>query len=419
MVGRDQSMSTSHLETDNEARRPEGSRLVAEKGPAASPPRRIRVVHCLDSFGVGGTELNAVRTIELLDRDRYDVSLACLTDDGPLRARFELSGITVKTFPLHNLYGSDARRTGRQLARYLREQRADIVHCHDCYSNIFGTFWARVAGIGAVITSRRWLDALPSRLHRVGNFAAYQASTVVLANSPAMAALVRRSEYIPAGRVVIVPNFVNDNAFLRLPEPERMERRASFGVPPHALLVGVVAKLRAEKDLGTLVRAIAGIANRWSSVHLVIIGSGDCGDELLALAGESGIADRVHFPGYLSNDPNLHQLFDVSVLCSLHEGFPNTLVEAMAAGTPIVATDVGGIPDAVRHEETGLLVPPSNPAALGEALERLLADPALRARMGSAGRHRADQEFRAAHVIPQLEGVYQRLVVRSAGPHWR
>lgn len=409
MVGRNQTMSDTHLMTDNEARRPQGSRLVADGTSPPSPRRRIRVVHCLDNFGVGGTELNAVRTLELLDRERYDVSLACLTDDGPLRARYEAAGIPVERFPLRNLYGSDARRTGRRFANYLRREGADIVHCHDCYSNIFGTFWARAARVGAIITSRRWLDAFPSRLHRAGNFVAYHASTVVLANSAAVAALVRSSERVPASRVVTVTNFVDDNAFATVPEEDGRKLRASLGVPSGALVVGIVANLRPVKDIGTLVRAIAGIAGRWPALHLVVIGTGARRQDLVALAAESGIADRVHFPGYLANDPNLHQLFDVSVLCSVREGFPNTLVEAMAAGRPIVATSVGGIPDAVRDGDNGLLVPPSDPRALGAALERLLGDPALRARLGSAGRERAEREFRTAHVIPRLERVYDRL----------
>jgi glycosyltransferase involved in cell wall biosynthesis len=110
----------------------------------------------------------------------------------------------------------------------------------------------------------------------------------------------------------------------------------------------------------------------------------------------------------------LHRLFDVSVLASDHEGFPNTLVEAMAAGRPTVASDVGGVPDAVRHEETGLLVPPGDDAALAGALARVLADPAWAARLGERGRVLAWEQFRAAAVTERLMAVYATLAGRGA-----
>ena len=142
----------------------------------------------------------------------------------------------------------------------------------------------------------------------------------------------------------------------------------------------------------------------------MVVGQGPELDNLRRLASELGLARVVRFAGLRPQVPSFHFLFDVSVLSSVSEGFPNTLVEAMAAGRPIVATDVGGVRDAVRDRENGLLVPPRAPDAFADALRTLLRDAGLRQRMGAAGAARARAEFHAEHVVGSLEHLYDRLL---------
>lgn len=391
------------------ATRPAGVTTVPPSADRPSSARRtLRVVHALDGFGVGGTELNLVRTLEQIDRERFDLALVTLTAEGPLRARFDATGVPITEFALRNMYGPAAWRTGWRLARWLRATGTDVVHCHDSYSNIFSAFWARVAGVRVVVTSRRWLVPSGGRAYAVANRLANRAATAVLANSPAVARLVV-DEGVRSARVVTVPNFLEDEAFALLEAPQRALARQRLGVPDEALVIGVVAQLRPVKSLETLVAAMARLVPRFPSLHLVLVGDGPSRTRLASDAQALGIAGRVHFPGRLENRPNLHQLFDVSVLCSVYEGFPNTLVEAMAVGTPIVATRTGGVPDAVRHEENGLLVPPRDPARLADAIAALLTDAERRRAFGEAGRRRATAEFHVSHVLPQLEQMYERL----------
>jgi glycosyltransferase involved in cell wall biosynthesis len=392
----------------NEARRAEAPRLVRRGGTTApdAAGRRLRVVHCVDGFGVGGTELNAVRTLERLDRARFDVSLVSLTEQGPLRERYERAGIPVHPVPLTNMYGPAALRKAARLVAWLRRERVDVVHCHDLYTNIYAAGCARLAGVPLIIASRRWWQAIPGRAHALGNQASYRwVAHRVLANS---AAVGRRlvEEGVPPAKVVVVPNFLDDGAFEPLPDAERRAALARFGVPPEALVVGAVAMLRPEKDLVSLVRAVGRLAPAHPALHLLLVGQGSCEAELAAMARELGVGDRVHFAGYQPGRPNPHQYLDVSVLCSLHEGFPNSIIEAMAAARPVVATRVGGIPDAVAHESTGLLVEPGDPAALAAAIGRLAADAELRARFGAAGRARAVADYRAEAVLDTLSALY-------------
>ncbi len=382
-----------------------------ERDPLQHPRSgRIRIAYCIDNMDIGGSELNAVRTAELLDRSRFDLLIVCLRERGPLMARYAAAGIPVHSFPISSLYGPRTVRQGYRLARFLEQERVQIVHAHDLYTNIFVTPWARFAGVPVVIASRRWWQSLTRRHHRVANALAYRMAHCVLANSPAVGASVSAVEGIPCARVSVISNFVTESAF-DTPAPELLTAlRRELDLPDEALVVGSVARLAPVKDHASLLRATALLRTRWPRLRVVLIGDGECRDSLEQLAVTLGVSDVVRFAGQRSGPVSLHQLFDVSVVCSTSEGFPNSIVEAMAAGKPVVATAVGGNADAVLDGKTGLLVPASDPEALASAIERLLVSPDLRRDMGETGRRRARDHYGADNVIASLESLYERLL---------
>lgn len=376
----------------------------------AEPTRRLRIAFCTDNLGIGGTELNAIRTAERLHGTRAEIELVLLGADGPLRARYEAMGITVHEFQIPNLYGREAVRQGFRFARFLRAARIDVLHCHDVYSNVFGSVWGRVARVPAIIVSRRWWSSLPQRKLRVANRIAYRLASRVLANSAAVGESVRTAEGVAAARIAVVPNFVESDAFEAPGPAARLALLDSLGVPAARRLVGIVARLDPVKDHRTLLQAFALLVERAPDAHLVVVGDGPMRSELESLACELGIGGDVTFAGMRANRPNLHHLFDVSVLTSRSEGFPNSIVEAMAAGRAVVATGVGGVCDAVADGTTGLLVQPGDAPAVAHALGRLLDAPETASRMGDAGRVRANALFGEEAVLSGLAALYQELV---------
>ena len=392
------------------------TRGAGPAGPAPLARRPVRIAWCIDGMGVGGTEMNAVRTAERLDRDRFELVVVALNGEGPLRARYDAAGIPVESFPIGGLVGRRALAQGLRLRRFLAERAIDLAHCHDLYTNAFVAPWARAAKV-PLITSRRW-EIFERRGHALLNGVAYQIADRVLANSPRVAELLR-AEGVPASRVVVVPNFVDEAGFAPPDAAERARWRASFGVPAGALVVGMVASLTPIKDHATLLRAAAAAAPAHPALHVVLVGDGPRRGALEALASELGIADRVHFAGLRPHLPNLHHAFDLSALCSRSEGFPNTVVEAMAAGRAVVATRVGGTPDAVEDGVTGLLVPPSDPAALAAALGALLADPARREAMGARALERAESRYAPGVAIGALEALYDQLTAGAGAGRGR
>lgn len=372
----------------------------------------IRVLFCVDNLGIGGTELNAVRTAEALDRARVHLTVALLGADGELRERYERLGVAIHRFPLGTLRGPRTLAEGRRFVKLLRAERIDVVHCHDMYSNVFGSVAGRLAGVAGVIVSRRWSNTLPDPALRAANGIAYRVGHRVLANSEAVAASLQADEGVASRRIAVIPNFVEEAAFER-PNPDaRRAARSALGVQAGEIVIGIVARLAPVKDHATLLRAAALLLPRNPALRIVLIGDGPERAPLEQLAIELGIERQVTFAGTRPHRPNPHHLFEVSVLSSLSEGFPNSVVEAMAAERPIVATRVGGTPDAIADGITGVLVPPRDPAALAAGIARVVEDPEAARRMGIAAGEAARTSYSRPAVLARLLSLYEELTRR-------
>jgi glycosyltransferase involved in cell wall biosynthesis len=370
----------------------------------------VRVGYCVDSFGIGGTELNAVRTVEALDRRRFQVTVFHLHETGPLRARYEALGLQLVHLPIGRLYSPRTAGQGVRFLRLLRREGIEIVHTHDVYTNIFAAPWARLAGC-RVIASRRWLDAVPRTGLVPLNRWSYRYAHRVVVNSSMVAQLMVDTERVPAARMVELPNFLEERAFHHVAAEARSARRHGWGVPQGAFVIGTVARLAPVKNHAMVLRALQRLDE---DVHLVLVGAGPSRRALEDLARELHVDRRVHFTGALVEAENLHQFFDVSVLSSRSEGFPNAVIEALAAGCPVVATPVGGVPEVITDRQTGLLVPVDQHAALAASVQELRRDAALRRRLSEAGPVLVRRNYHQTVVIARLEALYRDLA-REAG----
>jgi glycosyltransferase involved in cell wall biosynthesis len=368
--------------------------------------RRIRVAFCIDSFVVGGTELNAVRTAEALDLDAIELRIFHLAADGPLRARYEALNVPLKHISIANLYSPSTALQGWHFARALREWGADLAHTHDIYTNSFFAPWARLAGRCQVLASRRWWYDAPRPGLVTINRLCNRFANRVLANSPGVARLLVEEEGVPEKKVVLIPNFLSPGAFERVPDDRVAQQRSDWGMPAGAFVLGMVARLAPVKNIALLLEAMALLP---ADVRLVLVGDGPSRGSLERAAAALGVSDRVHFAGELVTPTNLHQFFDVSVLCSLSEGFPNSIIEAMAVARPVIATPVGGVLDVVEEGTTGLLRPTNDPSAMAGAVASLRADPALRHRLGEAGRDFVRSRYSQDHVVGMLAAVYRSM----------
>ena len=382
--------------------------------PVATRRGHQRIAFAIDNLNIGGTELNAVRMAEALRARGLDIRVYSLGTDGPLRSRYESAGIAVHGLPIRNLYGPTAWHAAVRLGAMLRRDRIDVLHAHDMYTNVFAVPVARAVGIRLTVASRRWFHA-PGRFYPLANRVAYRLAHRVIANAPALADLLAGVEGIPRRRIRVIPNFVESGCFQPPSEITLRSWADELRIPPGVPVIGCVANLLPVKDHATLLRAVAMVLQRDVNACLVLVGDGPCRAELELLADRLGIARHVRFAGRRPSQPSFHHLFDIAVLTSTSEGSPNTLLEAMAAARPVVATRVGAIPDLV-DAAVGRLVPAGDPARLAGALVELAGDVSRRRMLGAAARARALRHHSVDHVVDDLLAVYRERAVGSAIP---
>jgi glycosyltransferase involved in cell wall biosynthesis len=366
----------------------------------------VRVAFCVDTFDVGGTELNAVRTAEAIDPDRIELTVFHFQKDGPLRRRYEALGLRLIHQPISGFLSIGTLMAAARFNRTLRDLDINIVHAHDLYTNIFYSCAARLSGRRRMLASRRWWYDSPRPALTPVNRWATRSADAVLANSEGIARLLVDEEGVREERVSVIPNFLDDASFCSLEDSAVAECRRQWKVPADCFVVGCVARLAPVKNHSDLLVAASTMPE---SVHVVLVGDGPSRAELEHLAAQLGIAWRVHFIGQVLGDANLHRYFDVSVLCSLSEGFPNAVIEAMAASKPVVATAVGGVADIVSHDVNGLLVQPRDQRALAAELRKLLDSPSTRQRLGAAGHALVSSRYRREPVIDSLSSLYESL----------
>jgi glycosyltransferase involved in cell wall biosynthesis len=367
----------------------------------------MRLLLVVDSLEVGGAERQVVDLALALRRGGHEVTVACSVA-GDLSGALEEAGI-----PLRPLLDRLAKRRlspayAWRLRRLLRRERFDLVHAHIYASVVAAAIATLETGVPLVITEHTEASWQTWRARWVSRWVYRRVERIIAVSTPIRRRLIERDRVHP-DLIDIVPNAV-------APPPE--PRQDSPPPLPTGLrerpLVGVIARLQPEKGVANFLKAAVRVAPRFPEAHFVIAGDGPLRQELVALAEDLGLGDRTHFLGFRSDASALMRSLDVLVVPSLTEGSPLITLEAMAAGTPVVASAVGGIPDQVRHDKEGLLVSPGDTGAMVDAILDLLRDPDCARRLGEAGRRRAASEFGHAAMVRRIESVYREVLGRPA-----
>ncbi|HEY7792310.1 MAG TPA: glycosyltransferase [Vicinamibacterales bacterium] len=393
--------------------------LVIPARPQATAP--IRLLKAVTLFGVGGSERQFTDLALGLDQSRFDLQIACLKQWGFFLKDFEDRQIPVREFRIRSFYRPGTVTEQLRFGRHLRDERIEIVHCYNFYANLFGVPAARLARTPVVIATIRDLGIYLTPMQKRAQRLACTLADQVLVNAEAIKRHIVSAGY-RADRISVIHNGVDLSRFGDITPHRRLHDE--YGIPLDAPLIGVVGRLSPMKGLEDFLEAARLVAAEVPSARFIVIGAGNTStnnspggdpyrDSLQRLAGERGLGDRVIFTGFRPDVPSLLPGLTISVLPSHSEGLSNALLESMAAGVPVVATDVGGTAEAVSHEETGLLIPPKQPQAIAAAVGRLLRSPALANRLGRAGHQRIEDEFSLKRLIANTEALYARLLNAS------
>jgi glycosyltransferase involved in cell wall biosynthesis len=370
--------------------------------------KRLPIIcQLLHGLTVGGAEVLVARLARSL-RDRYRFHFICLDELGKLGEELRQEGFPVEV--LGRRPGVDWRLPLR-LARLLARKRTALIHAHQ-YTPFFYALAARLLyrRPPVLFTEHgRWLPDYPRRKRIVANRLLLQRRDRVLGVGEALRQALIVNEGIPGHRVGVIYNGIDLAPYATAPV-DRSSTRRDMQVNEADFVLIQVARLVPIKDHLTALRTVKQVAASLPQVRLVIVGEGSEEPILRQSITENGLAEHVRLLGLRSDVARLLSAADVFLLSSLNEGIPLTVIEAMAAGLPVVSTDVGGVAEVVRGGQTGLLAPAGDAGALARQVLQLAADAELRRRLGQAGRERAFVLFSEEKMLNAYDRLYREML---------
>jgi len=386
---------------------------AAENRTPHLPGRRLRICLVLDTIGSdAGTEKLVPELVRRIDSERFEIHVCCF--ESSERLANLPPHIRTEIFPLVRLNSVAGISQILRFRRYLNRNEIDIVHGFMTKSNIFAVLGATRSRCRIKVSSRfnigYWYTPKLLRFFRLIN----GLSTHILTNSVSAKNNTAKKEGVPPEKIsVFYPgvDLVQYSSSQRDPATP-----ASLGIPPAAKVVGIVATFRPVKDLPLFLRAAGVVLAVLPETVFLLVGHGQHKEELETLATELGIRQNVFLTNGQGSVPDYLARMSVACLTSQSESLPNAILEYMAAGLPVVATDVGGISELVQDGITGYLVRDRTPEALAAPIIRLLSDDALRARMGQRSLERGKTEFDIDIAVKRLEDFYSGAAAGKKGP---
>lgn len=366
----------------------------------------MRVLFVNSMRGFGGGERWVLETAAGLARRGHDVGLA-VRRGSELAGRAGRLGLPCRAFAMR---GDVDPGSIVGLARWARALQAGVVSVNIKRAVRLACCAARLAGVRAVVERRGLL--LPVEPSGLDRMIYARCVTHVVGNCEAIRGSVVQGGLVPRGRTSVIPNGIDP---ARVPAGGGDGVRAEFDVALDAPVLVIVGRLVPDKRHRDAIAAFAPIAGERPGAKLLVVGSGSLESELRGLAGRLAPAGSVVFAGQRDDVAAFLDAADVLILSSVREGMPHVLLEAMVAGTPIVATEVAGVPEMIGHEREGLLVPPASAGAMTRAVSRLLSDPGLAARLARAASERVRRDFSLDVMIDRFEECFGRAEAEGGG----
>ncbi|NLI13109.1 glycosyltransferase [Pelotomaculum propionicicum] len=370
--------------------------------------KHLKVIQIIGGGEFGGAEKHILNLDGAADTLLVDYTVCCLFS-APFAEIAAGAGLSTLSIPMR--HKADFGVVGK-LARAIQEGNFDLVHTHGVRANLLGRLAARQAGKKKVITTVHSLleKDYPGVLSRLANSWAERSTRGLTDHFIAVSQGLKDrliAGGVPANIVTVIYNGVSLEEIKPLTEPG--DARKKLGFSPDTPLVGIVARLHEVKGHSYFLEAACNILQQRPEIRFLIVGAGPSRPALEKLAGDLGITEQVVFTGFMDDVYSLMADLDLLVISSLWEGFGLTAIEAMALGVPVVATEVGGLPEVVLHGETGLLVPPANPAALARNILWMLDHPGEASSMAEKGGKIVREKFTSTVMARRTEELYRRV----------
>jgi len=341
----------------------------------------------------------------------HDAEIACVFEEGRLGDEIRLKGIPLESLNLSKGWGLVNLF---KIWQWLRGKRIDVLHTYLFGFDFFGIFPARLLKVPLIVSSRReialWQKGKHLLLVKLGNLFVDR----IICCSKAVREWVNKKEKVALQKTCVIRNGVDLSRFQSASDSsKKAEIRKEFGIPLESPLIGTVANLSVEKGYPYLIEAAGIVLREKPEARFLFVGGGPLLEEMKQRAKTDPNSGKIIFTGHRSDIPDLMAAMDVFVLSSLIEGFPNVLLEAMAMGKPVVATETGGIPELIRSGTDGILVPPQNGESLAKAILSYLNNSGMAKNYGENAKNKIAREFSLERMLNQYEEFYQSLLVEK------
>ncbi len=356
----------------------------------------MRILHTEWSDGLGGQEKRVLAELEGMANRGHYAALVCREH---AKMAQKLS-IDVFTLPMRRLYDVTSIIN---LAGILKKKRFDIVNTHSGVDSWIGGIAAKIAGVPALIRTRHL--NIPLKRNML-NFIHYLPDMYITCGENMRNNLVQNCGF-PFNKVISIPTGVGEEFFRVTKNPQAKTR---YGLAPETPVITNVGILRSVKGHEVTLNAVKIVIEHFPDAKFLIVGNGPAKKRLENMACDTGIAKHVVFTGFIENIPEVYSISDVAVLSSWSEGLPQSMLQAMAAGVPVVATRVGGVPEVVIHEKTGLLVDAGDYNALARGIIRILENPGVALDFAKNARELVKREHPTSHMLNNIESLYSRLL---------
>lgn len=367
--------------------------------------RPVKVAYVIGQLTTGGSEGQLYTLLKNLDRKTFTPSVCSLSGGGywagPIR------DLGVEVVEIERKSSLEVRRLAR-LTGVLRKWRPDIVHTILAPGNMYGRLASLLLGRKrpVLIASERGFDISDGALHRMVHRVLLPFTSAYLTNSLAVKRFLVERWSVPAEKIRVIYNGVDLSVF----SAAGAKDTAPVKDGARDKVVTAIARLSEEKDFPTLLAAAKIVLGRKDDVLFYLVGEGPRRGEIEGMIKGMALTDKVLLPGVSHDVPGTLSRTDIFVLSSHRESLPNTVLEAMAAAKPVIATDVGGCSELVSDGESGYLVPPGSPEPMAEAMLKLLDDEGLAERMGATGRRTVEKKFRIEKMVSETERLYLALL---------
>ena len=367
--------------------------------------RKIKVIHLVEELAIGGLEKILTSIVLSLDKKKYNVSVWCLREGGFFANKLIKEGIDVKIL---NILTSRNPLSIYKLYKLLKSHKFDIIHTHAYSAGTIGRISAFLAGVPVIISHNHSVYDYYNRYYHFVEWLLSLITDRIICISDIVNKFANETQRINAGKLVTIYNGIDSVYSVAGKETSRL--RKELGIPHNHTVISTISHMEEHKGLAYLLESASLLLESRSDIHFLLVGEGTLKEELKKLSIDLKIEKNVIFAGERSDIPEILSLTDIFVLPSLREGLGLAILEAMACGKPVIATNVGGIPEIVKDGVSGILVSPKNAEALHSAMNELLEDREKLKRMGHNGKRVCNESFDSKTMIRKVEDLYDSLL---------